>query len=75
MHNLGQGDESLEEFEELFEELLKDDVKQFKTRSSSSSYAPFSGKSTSINREDLSEDIPEEINANYCCISSSEVFN
>ncbi|KFK41660.1 hypothetical protein AALP_AA2G156400 [Arabis alpina] len=64
------GDESLEEFEELFEELLKDDVKQFKTHSSSSSYAPFStGKSTAVHRDD----IEDKINPSYCCISSSEV--
>ncbi|XP_020891740.1 uncharacterized protein LOC9323498 isoform X3 [Arabidopsis lyrata subsp. lyrata] len=64
-----QGDESLEEFEELFEELLKDDVNQFKTRS----YSPVKG--TSVHRDDLSNDIPNKINAhdNCCCISSSKV--
>ncbi|AEE35321.1 Chaperone DnaJ-domain superfamily protein [Arabidopsis thaliana] len=72
-----QGDESLEEFEELFQELLKDDVNQFKTRSSSSSCSQFSGTSTLVHCDDLSNsnDIPNKINGhdNYCCISSSKV--
>ncbi|CAD5317004.1 unnamed protein product [Arabidopsis thaliana] len=71
------GDESLEEFEELFQELLKDDVNQFKTRSSSSSCSQFSGTSTLVHCDDLSNsnDIPNKINGhdNYCCISSSKV--
>ncbi|CAH2066923.1 unnamed protein product [Thlaspi arvense] len=57
------GDETLEEFEKLFQELLKDDVKQFKTHSYSSSCAPYNGNSTSVHRDDLSNDIPKKSNA------------
>ncbi|CAA7052456.1 unnamed protein product [Microthlaspi erraticum] len=61
------GDETLEEFEELFEALLNDDVKQFQTRPSSSSCAPFNSTSTSIHSPNKSSV------DNYCCSSSSEV--
>ncbi|CAN8235313.1 unnamed protein product [Cochlearia groenlandica] len=40
------GDETFEEFEQLFEELLNDNMNQFKTSSSSFSSAPFRGTST-----------------------------
>ncbi|ESQ27946.1 hypothetical protein EUTSA_v10019284mg [Eutrema salsugineum] len=51
------GDETLEEFEELFDELLKDDVYQFKTRSSSSLNGT---SSTSAHGDDSSNDIPNK---------------
>ncbi|KAJ0241037.1 J domain-containing protein [Hirschfeldia incana] len=65
------GDETLEEFEKLFEELLMDDVNQFKTPSSFP-YAPFSG---TLYGDDLSnDDTPNKVNLDsYCCISSGEV--
>ncbi|KAJ0241038.1 J domain-containing protein [Hirschfeldia incana] len=64
------GDETLEEFEKLFEELLMDDVNQFKTPSSFP-YAPFSG---TLYGDDLSnDDTPNKVNLDsYCCISSGE---
>ena len=68
-----QGDETLEEFEKLFQELLMDDVNQLKTPSSSFPYTPFSG---TVYGDDLSnDDIPNKVNLDsYCCISSGEVF-
>ncbi|XP_013590047.1 PREDICTED: chaperone protein DnaJ isoform X1 [Brassica oleracea var. oleracea] len=66
------GDETLEEFEKLFQELLMDDVNQLKTPSSSFPYTPFSG---TVYGDDLSnDDIPNKVNLDsYCCISSGEV--
>ncbi|KAL1203740.1 Chaperone protein dnaJ 13 [Cardamine amara subsp. amara] len=68
------GDETLEEFEELFEELLKDDdVKQFEAHSSSSSHASYNGTSTSVHCDVLSNNVPNKsFDDNYSCISSSE---
>ncbi|KAL0701563.1 hypothetical protein Bca4012_057685 [Brassica carinata] len=65
------GDETLEEFEKLFQELLMDDVNQFKTPP----YAPSSGMSASVYGDDLSnDDIPNKANVDSCyCISSGEV--
>ncbi|EOA35846.1 hypothetical protein CARUB_v10021087mg [Capsella rubella] len=48
------GDESLEEFEELFEELLKDDLSDLFIKTSSSSYA----STTSVHSDDLLNDVP-----------------
>ncbi|XP_010415987.2 PREDICTED: uncharacterized protein LOC104701921 [Camelina sativa] len=57
------GNESLEEFEELFEELLKDDVNDQFIKTRSSSYSPFSSTSTtSVHSDDLSNDIPNKMN-------------
>ncbi|XP_056849810.1 uncharacterized protein LOC108824318 isoform X2 [Raphanus sativus] len=70
------GDETLEEFEKLFQELLMDDVNQFKTPPSSSfQYVPFSCMSASVYGDDSSnDDIPNKAKVDsYCCISSGEV--
>nr|XP_018453226.1 PREDICTED: uncharacterized protein LOC108824318 isoform X2 [Raphanus sativus]XP_018453245.1 PREDICTED: uncharacterized protein LOC108824333 isoform X2 [Raphanus sativus] len=67
------GDETLEEFEKLFQELLMDDVNQFKTPPSSSfQYVPFSCMSASVYGDDSSnDDIPNKAKVDsYCCISS-----